>query len=265
VGSRVPGRADILQAEYMSGHMISVHTWSHPSLTMLTNAEIVAELGWTRQIIKDAIGVTPNTMRPPYGDIDDRVRAIALAMGLRPIIWTSYENNNFDSNDWKIYGGTATGNSSLESFETILAEAQDLDTGFIVLEHDLYEATVDLAVGYILPMAIEHEPPFTLTSIVDCYHLPASEAYMETASTSPFRATDAGLLTAANNTHPSVSVTNGGVVTITTTVGGQAVVTSAVAGSTPNGASRSFGQASGSPWVTWVGVLAAVGLGAVFL
>jgi hypothetical protein len=32
--------------------------------------------------------VTPNTFRPPYGDIDDRVRAIALAMGLQPIIWT---------------------------------------------------------------------------------------------------------------------------------------------------------------------------------
>jgi hypothetical protein len=27
-------------------------------------------------------------MRPPYGDIDDRVRAISLAMGLTPVMWT---------------------------------------------------------------------------------------------------------------------------------------------------------------------------------
>jgi hypothetical protein len=26
-------------------------------------------------------------MRPPYGDIDDRVRAVCMAMGITPIIW----------------------------------------------------------------------------------------------------------------------------------------------------------------------------------
>lgn len=53
----------------MTGHEISVHTWSHRHLTSLTNAQIVAELGWTRRAIKTVLGVTPTTMRPPYGDI----------------------------------------------------------------------------------------------------------------------------------------------------------------------------------------------------
>lgn len=101
VGSRVLSRPQMLQSEYMSGHQISVHTWSHPYLTKLSNAEIVAELGWSKQVIKDVIGVTPNTFRPPYGDIDDRVRAIAAQMGLTPIIWTSTDANgsriNFDT------------------------------------------------------------------------------------------------------------------------------------------------------------------------
>ena len=35
----------------------------------LTNAQIVAELGWTRKVIKDVLGVTPNTYRPPQGDL----------------------------------------------------------------------------------------------------------------------------------------------------------------------------------------------------
>ena len=39
-------------------------------------------------VTQDIIGVTPNTFRPPYGDMDDRVRAIAMGMGLKPIIWT---------------------------------------------------------------------------------------------------------------------------------------------------------------------------------
>ena len=89
VGSRVLSRPDMLQSEYGSGHQISVHTWSHPYLTKLTNEEIVAELGWTMKVIRDTIGVTPNTMRPPYGDIDDRVRAICAQMGLTPVLWTS--------------------------------------------------------------------------------------------------------------------------------------------------------------------------------
>ena len=54
----------------MSGHQVAVHTWSHPYLTTLTNEQIIAELGWTRQAIRDVIGVSPSMMRPPYGDIE---------------------------------------------------------------------------------------------------------------------------------------------------------------------------------------------------
>ena len=41
----------------------------------------------------------------------DRVRAIALAMGFTPIIWTGVGNSNFDTDDWHVvsifpsYGG----------------------------------------------------------------------------------------------------------------------------------------------------------------
>jgi peptidoglycan/xylan/chitin deacetylase (PgdA/CDA1 family) len=99
VGSRVIERPQILVEEYMQGHEISAHTWSHHPLTSLTNEQIVAELGWTRKAIKAVLGVTPTTMRPPYGDIDDRVRAISLAMGMVPIIWTTTAASGpFDTN-----------------------------------------------------------------------------------------------------------------------------------------------------------------------
>jgi peptidoglycan/xylan/chitin deacetylase (PgdA/CDA1 family) len=89
IGSRAVSFPAILQTEYLAQHHISVHTWSHAApLTTLTNEQIIAELGWCKKIIKDVLGVTPNTMRPPFGDIDDRVRAISLAMGLTPIMWT---------------------------------------------------------------------------------------------------------------------------------------------------------------------------------
>lgn len=70
VGSRVISFPRTLQLQYLTGHQIAVHTWSHPPLTTLSNDEIIAELGWSRKAIKDVLGVTPNMMRPPFGDIE---------------------------------------------------------------------------------------------------------------------------------------------------------------------------------------------------
>jgi hypothetical protein len=70
VGSRCLQSPLTLQAEYMSGHQLGVHTWSHTPLTTQTNEQIIAEFGWTKKVIKDVTGVTPNTFRPPYGDIE---------------------------------------------------------------------------------------------------------------------------------------------------------------------------------------------------
>lgn len=70
VGSRAVQFPHTTQLEYMDQHQIAVHTWSHPPLTTLTNDQIIAELGWSKKIIKDVTGVTPNMMRPPYGDIE---------------------------------------------------------------------------------------------------------------------------------------------------------------------------------------------------
>ena len=78
------------------GHVICSHTWSHPYMTTLTNEQVVAQLYWTQKAIKQTLGITPKCWRPPYGDVDDRVRAIAWQMGMRTILWDQ------DSNDWNL-------------------------------------------------------------------------------------------------------------------------------------------------------------------
>ncbi|KIJ50832.1 carbohydrate esterase family 4 protein [Sphaerobolus stellatus SS14] len=173
---------DILRTEYVSGHHIIVHTYRHPYMTTLTTPEVVAELGYTRKIIKDTIGVTPAYWRPPYGDVDDRIRAIAFAMGLETIIWTRNPStlDQFDTNDWRIPAGQVTGPQAFQQFENILTNASLLNTGFIVLEHDLYQQTVDLAVGYTLPTALNHNPKFNIIPVIDCIKLDVKEAYIET-------------------------------------------------------------------------------------
>lgn len=78
------------------GHHIAIHTWSHTPLTSLNNEAVVAELYFTQKIIQDVTGVTPLMWRPPTGDVDDRVRAIAREMGLQPTdLWAA------DTLDWQ--------------------------------------------------------------------------------------------------------------------------------------------------------------------
>lgn len=179
VGSRVISFPGLLQAEYMGGHQIAVHTWSHPPLTTLSNEEIIAELGWSKKVIKDVLGVTPNTMRPPYGDIDDRVRAISLAMGLTPVIWTRLNpTTTFDTNDFNIASNGTTVGDVLYNWENIVRNASTLQTGFIVLEHDLFQQSVEVATGYILPDGQARN--FNIKPVISCLNKPLSDAYIET-------------------------------------------------------------------------------------
>ncbi|KAF9570577.1 chitin deacetylase, partial [Mortierella alpina] len=95
VGSRAISYPEVLKRAYNEGHQIAIHTWSHPSMTGLSNEQIVAELKWTEKAIFDIIGVTPLYWRPPYGDVDARVRNIATQLGFKTSIWTQ----DFDTDD----------------------------------------------------------------------------------------------------------------------------------------------------------------------
>jgi len=192
VGSRVLDHPATVQYEYMTGHHLSVHTWSHGGidllgLTSMTNRQIVAELGYTKKIIHQVTGVTPTTMRPPYGDIDDRVRAISLAMGLVPIIWTNKANPTpgaepiqWDSGDWKVHGGEVLAKPNQDSFEAILAETNTdfTDHGVIALQHDIFVEAVDLAIGYTLPFLKANN--FIMKPVLTCQGRPDQDAYVET-------------------------------------------------------------------------------------
>ena len=72
--------------------------------------------------------------------------------------------HSFCPSDWQVPAGQVTGIQSYQSFQSILGNASLIDTGFIVLQHDLFVQTVDLAVGYTLQAALSHTPPLTVRS-----------------------------------------------------------------------------------------------------
>lgn len=68
----------------------------------------------------------------------------------------------------------------LQNWQNIMGNVSSIDTGFIVLEHDLFAQTVDLATGYILPAALAFQPKLDIKPVISCLNKPMSDAYLET-------------------------------------------------------------------------------------
>lgn len=127
----------VYQRILSEGHLIGTHTWSHPFLPGLTNEQIVAQLEWSIWAMNATGNHLPRWFRPPYGGIDNRVRAIARQFGLTSVLW------DHDSFDWM-----------MQSNEFSRTEQQIYDdvgewirggTG-IILEHDGHEKTVNIGI-----------------------------------------------------------------------------------------------------------------------
>ena len=117
------------------GHEIGNHSYSHPKLTKLSQAEIQYEIEHTNDLIRAITGEGAKTVRPTYGAADDAVKqAIPYPM----------MNWNIDSLDWKSRDTQAIINEVLANIE---------DNGIIIM-HDIYETTA-LAVEYLLPILDE--------------------------------------------------------------------------------------------------------------
>ncbi|KAI7882064.1 glycoside hydrolase/deacetylase [Lichtheimia hyalospora FSU 10163] len=143
VGGQVLTHPDLVKRAYDDGHEIAMHTWSHTAMTTQSNEEIVAELKWNEQVIREVLGVSPRFFRPPFGNIDNRVRDIAKALGFVPVMWTH------DTNDW---GMTAPGSTfDVQWISNNITEWGQKNTteGGVSLSHDLYNRTVDAALEYI--------------------------------------------------------------------------------------------------------------------
>ncbi|KAK0468364.1 carbohydrate esterase family 4 protein [Desarmillaria tabescens] len=136
IGVNILNNANQFLAAYDIGGDIAVHTYTHPYMTTLSNLQIVAELGWTMEIIHNSTGGrVPRFWRPPYGDSDNRVRAIALEVfGLECIIW------NQDTDDWSMATGGTTMQAISDNMNKWLTGPKT--PGLIILEHELTNDTV---------------------------------------------------------------------------------------------------------------------------
>lgn len=137
-------REQDIKAMVADGHSLGLHTWDHPQLTKLSDAQITDEILKTDALIQKQTGksMAPN-WRPPYGAINGRVRKAAEAVGFTKVwMW------DVDSLDWKFLSHT---NSIVMQVVRELAQCSN-DTCDILF-HD--KPTTVKALDVLLPLLIE--------------------------------------------------------------------------------------------------------------
>ncbi|TFY73368.1 hypothetical protein EWM64_g10644 [Hericium alpestre] len=158
IGSNVMDWPLEAQRALTDGHEICVHTWSHRYMTSFQSQDAFAELWYTMKAIKLVTGVTPTCWRPPFGDVDDRIRAIANGLGLQTIIW------KYDSNDWRNGQGGITpqdvDNNYMQFINNATSGTFD-GAGGIMLTHELNNYTMSEAIKFYpqLQSAFQHLVP----------------------------------------------------------------------------------------------------------
>jgi len=124
LGQQVKANPDLTKDVQSRGHEIGNHSWSHPVLPSLPDARIKEEVLNTNAVIKETLGDEPTVFRPPYGAVNDKVRAHLT----HPVImW------DVDTLDWKH-------RSPAQLLDFVKKYTHDRS---IILMHDIHQSTAD--------------------------------------------------------------------------------------------------------------------------
>ena len=102
------------------GQIVIGHTKTHPDLTTLSNAGIIAQI--------DPAAAASGLIRAPYGATNSRVESVLKSKGVKDWLWT------VDTNDWR-------GKSSLELVRFVLANTKGGDTVLMHMQWNGFSTT----------------------------------------------------------------------------------------------------------------------------
>lgn len=126
IGSKVSSQANVVRSIHARGHQLGNHSWSHPELPKLPAGQIAGEIDRTNDAIKQATGVTPAILRPPYGAVNGVVLEQLRLRGMSSILWS------VDTRDW------ADRNSEIVCSRAVAGARP----GAIILMHDIHQTSV---------------------------------------------------------------------------------------------------------------------------
>lgn len=128
IGQNAADHPEIVRRAVREGHEIANHSWSHPNFGKMSDEGVRRDLQKTDDAIKNAAGVRPTLLRPPYGSITARQKKwIHDEFGYQIVLW------DVDPLDWKRPGPAVV-------CHRIVKETRP---GSIVLSHDIHPGTIE--------------------------------------------------------------------------------------------------------------------------
>lgn len=153
VGNRVERYADTMKNAYKKGNQIATHTFDHGDLSKMKKKQIRRELKRAFRVMKKINGENPTMLRPPYGNVNDKMRqTIQIPM----IYWS------VDTEDW-----------ASRNKDKILSRCRSIKDGDIVLMHDLYPSTA-AAVEKLIPKL--RKKGFQLVTVEELFYYKGIDA-----------------------------------------------------------------------------------------
>jgi len=137
IGNLAESRGENIARAIEAGCEVAGHSWDHRDLTKLSNEDIKAQILSAHSAVEAIAGPSPMFYRPPYGAMNDKVKAVSAELGFSIIIWS------VDPRDWQTRNADAV-------HSAIMNNVKDRS---IVLSHDLYKTTAD-AMERVIPELI---------------------------------------------------------------------------------------------------------------
>ncbi len=132
VGKNAKAYPAIVRQIIAEGHEIGNHTWTHGSLTSMSDDQIRSELKMSADAVYAAAGYRPQTIRPPYGAVNARVKQLIYSeFGYPTIMWS------VDPQDWRRPGVSVVTSRIVNGAHP----------GAILLAHDIHAPTIQAMPG----------------------------------------------------------------------------------------------------------------------
>ncbi|KAF5975710.1 polysaccharide deacetylase family [Fusarium coicis] len=151
------------------GHQLGSHTYSHPDLATISNANVRTQMTRLEAEFLKIVGKWPTYMRPPYFSYNANTLSVMKTLGYHVI------NADVDSLDWE-YNTPAETNTALNLFKKGITNG-----GSIALFHDVHENTVRNLIPKVLD-AVQRSTRIPVT-VGQCLGDPAANWYKTTKRT----------------------------------------------------------------------------------
>lgn len=147
LGENIEGNEELVKRIAEEGHLIGNHTFQHEDITKVPKEKACQQILKTSDLIHDITGITPEYIRPPFGEWDD---SLDCGINLFLTLWT------IDTLDW------TTRNTS-EIVNRVVTKAEEND---IILMHDSFDSTVKAVMQVIDLLEAENYEFVTVDEIL---------------------------------------------------------------------------------------------------